>query len=41
MAQGQDIVKVFVAKKFISTAGKTLNDLVNDGDFGSLFRTCR
>ena len=34
MAQGQDIVKVFVAKKFISTAGKKLSDLVDNGDFG-------
>lgn len=34
MAQGQDIVKVFVAKKFIKTAGKKLSDLADDGDFG-------
>ena len=33
MAQGQDILKVFVAKKFIKATGKKLSDLT-DGDFG-------
>lgn len=33
MAQGQDILKVFVAKKFIKATGKKLSDLT-PGDFG-------